>query len=100
MAMRCAILSPMSKHPKQTAEPSTESNRLTPQEIVELRASVHRMDAEMQAILAARNEGGGGTGFHASADRGDAGDQKSDQRPSFENLPGWRFSVAETSLSR
>jgi hypothetical protein len=42
----------MSKHPKPKAEPSTASNRLTPSEIASLRASVHRMDAEMQAILA------------------------------------------------
>jgi hypothetical protein len=42
----------MSKHPKQTAEPSTTSNRLTPQEIDELRESAHRMDAKMRAILA------------------------------------------------
>jgi hypothetical protein len=39
----------MSKHPKQLAEPSTESNRLTPQEIVDL------------------------VGFHAGAVAGDAG---------------------------
>jgi hypothetical protein len=43
----------MPKRPKPTAEPSTASNRLTPQEIDELRESAHRMDAEMQAILAA-----------------------------------------------
>jgi len=46
----------MSKHPKQIAEPSTASNRLTPQEIDELRESVHRMDAEMQAILAQKKQ--------------------------------------------
>jgi hypothetical protein len=31
-------------------------NRLTPQEIDELRESVYRMDAEMQAILATRKK--------------------------------------------
>jgi hypothetical protein len=44
----------MPKHPKPTAEPSTASNRLTPQEIDALRESAHRMDAEMRAILAVR----------------------------------------------
>jgi hypothetical protein len=56
LAVRSAILSPMSKHPKTIAEPSTASNRLTPQEIVALRESAHRMDAEMQAILDARKK--------------------------------------------
>jgi hypothetical protein len=46
----------MSKHPKLTAEPTTASNRLTPQEIVELRESVHRWGAELRAILAARKK--------------------------------------------
>jgi hypothetical protein len=46
----------MMKHPKPTAEPSTASNRLTPQEIDELRASAHRMDAEMCSWLAARKK--------------------------------------------
>lgn len=53
---RSAILPPMSKHPKLTAEPTTASNRLTPQEIVELRESVHRWGAELRAILAARKK--------------------------------------------
>jgi hypothetical protein len=89
----------MPKHSKQPAEPSTESNRLTPQEIDELRASARRMGEKMHAIWAARNEGGGGTGFHAGADRGDAGDRESGQPPPFPNLPGWHFSVMETSMS-
>jgi hypothetical protein len=46
----------MSKHPKQTAEPSTAPTRLTPQEIDALRQSVHRMDAEMRAILAQKKQ--------------------------------------------
>jgi hypothetical protein len=41
----------MGKHPKPTPEPSTASNRLTPQEIDALRESAHRMDAKMQAVL-------------------------------------------------
>jgi hypothetical protein len=44
------------KHSKPTVPPSTESNRLTPEEIDELRESVHRRDAEMRAILAARKK--------------------------------------------
>jgi hypothetical protein len=44
------------KHPKPTVPPSTESNRLTPQEIDELRESVHRRNAEMRAILDARRK--------------------------------------------
>jgi hypothetical protein len=35
---------------------TTESNRLTPQEIAELQAHVHRRGAEMRAILAARKQ--------------------------------------------
>jgi hypothetical protein len=46
----------MSKHSKQTAEPTTASNRLTPNEIVELRERVHRRGAEMRAWLAARKQ--------------------------------------------
>jgi DNA-binding transcriptional regulator YiaG len=49
-----AILPTMPKHPKLTTEPTTASNRLTPQEIDALREGAHRMDAEMQAILDAR----------------------------------------------
>jgi hypothetical protein len=56
LAGRSAILLTMSKHPKPTAEPSTASNRLTPQEVVELRENVHRRGSEMRAILAARKK--------------------------------------------
>ena len=49
----------MLKHPKQTAEPSTASNRLTPQEIDDLRESVRRRGAEMRAWLAARKKQAG-----------------------------------------
>jgi hypothetical protein len=52
LAGRSAILSPC-RTPEADNEPTTASNRLTQHEIDELRASVHRMDAEMQAILAA-----------------------------------------------
>jgi hypothetical protein len=37
--------------PKATAEPPAESNRLTPQEIDELRESARRMGEKMRAIL-------------------------------------------------
>ena len=56
LAGRSAIRSIMPKHPKLTTEPSTTPTRLTPQEIDELRESVHRMDAEMRAILGARKK--------------------------------------------
>jgi hypothetical protein len=42
----------MSKHPKLTTEPTTASNRLTPQEIDALRQSARWMGEEMQATLA------------------------------------------------
>ena len=42
----------MPKHSKLTTEPTTASNRLTPQEIDELRESARQMGAKMQAILA------------------------------------------------
>jgi hypothetical protein len=56
LAGRSAILLTMPKHPKQTAEPSTESNRLTPQEIDALRASAHSMGKKMRSWLAARKK--------------------------------------------
>jgi hypothetical protein len=42
----------MPKHPKPTAEPSTASDRLTPQEIDRLRESARRMGEKMRSILA------------------------------------------------
>jgi hypothetical protein len=43
-------------HPKLTPKPSTASNRLTPQEIDELRESARRMGEKMRSWLAARKK--------------------------------------------
>ena len=49
----------MPKHPKPTAEPPTAPNRLTPQEIVELRENARQMDEEIRSKLAARKKQAG-----------------------------------------
>jgi hypothetical protein len=46
----------MPKRPKPTAEPPTAPNRLTPQEMDELREHARQMGEEMQAILDARTK--------------------------------------------
>ena len=56
LGARSAILLPMPKHPKPTAEPPTAPNRLTPQEIDELREHTRQMDEEIRSKLAARKK--------------------------------------------
>jgi hypothetical protein len=56
---RSAILLTMSKHPKPTAEPPTAPNRLTPQEIDELRENAP-LDGRKNALVADGTEKAGG----------------------------------------
>jgi hypothetical protein len=46
----------MPKHPKPTAQPPTAPNRLTPQEIDDLRESARQMGEKMRSILAVRKK--------------------------------------------